>query len=174
MIIKFIRAIQLDNISLMHISLRKDIAGHWTPGTQDGSDTPGEHEDSTWLYPEPPMKSISLAPTVECCFTGVYPNIARFFEKDNVKYLDFAVYEPDFNGHERIILPDTLTKDKLVWDAHITNEYRVLDSVDMVKKGTVRIFNTNKSPTRKTHPFNNPKNPEESVGPLNIKFEWLK
>lgn len=170
--IRFVRSSLLD-LQLYHISFKGDLAGIWTPGTQAGSDTPGEAEDSSWAYPEPPMVAISVSPTVSDCFIGVFPNVARFFQKDNLPHMNFFVYQPVFKGNERVVKPEVLTKDKWVWDAHVTHEHRILDSVEMVCVGEIEVFNTNKSATRSTHPFNDPKNPEENVGPSNVHFKWL-
>lgn len=171
--IRSVRSRLLLGLQLYHISFKGDLAGLWTPGTQAGSDVPGESEDSSWAYPEPSMAAISVAPTVEGCFLGVFPNVAKFFEKENFPHMNFFVYQPVFEGHERVVKPVTLTKDKLVWDAHITYEHRILDSVEMVLCGEIEVQNTNKVSTRQTHPFNDVKNPEESVGPSSVVIKWL-
>lgn len=171
--IRFVRSRLLLGIPLYHISFNGDLEGIWTPGTQAGSDTPGEAEDSSWAYPEPPMKAISVSPTVEACFIGVFPNVARFFEKDKFPHMNFFVYQPVFEGQERVVKPVTLTTDKLVWDAHITQEHRILDRVHMARVGEIEVLNTNKSSTRMTHPFNDVKNPEESVGPSDVTIKWV-
>lgn len=119
------------------------------------------------------MKAISVSPTVVDCFVGVFPNVARFFEKDRLPHINFFVYQPRFIGTERVVLPVTLTEDKLVWDAHITQEHRILDKVEMERVGEIEVLNTNKCRTRMTHPFNNVKNAEESVGPSGIIIKWL-
>ncbi|MCY1453951.1 hypothetical protein D9M71_709780 [compost metagenome] len=87
--------------------------------------------------------------------------------------MDFSVYEPVFEGGERVWTPELLTKHKAVWDAHITKEHSILDSVKMRLIGEVRIFNTNKEPTVMTHPFDDPNEPEQSIGPKEITFKWL-
>lgn len=160
-------------VNLFHISLNKNLEGIWIPGEQAGFDQVGEQEDSSWPYPEPSMHAICTSPEINRCFLGVYPNISRFFTKDLVKSLDFAVYSPEFKGEERIVKPDTLTKDKLVWDAHVTKEHRILDQVKMNLVGIIRVKNTNGVAVIKTHPFNNSKNPLETVGPLDINYKWL-
>lgn len=171
--VRFVRSILL-NTPLYHISFNGELEGIWTPGTQAGSDTPGEAEESSWPYPEPPMTAISVSPTVEECFIGVFPNVARFFEKGRLSHLNFFVYRPVFEGTERVVKPTTLTKDKLVWDAHITQEHRILDAVQMERVGEIEVLNTNKASTRLTHPFNDTKNPKESVGPSSVVIKWLE
>lgn len=169
----FVRSRLLSGMKFYHISLNGDLAGVWTPGVQAGFDTPGIDEDSSWAYPEPPMDAVCVSPSLEGCVRGVFPNIARFFEKDNLPFLSFYVYQPVFKGGERIVVPETLTLEKLVWDAHVTQEHRILDKVEMKLYGTIKVLNTNKSETFKTHPFSRNENPEESVGPSDIKIRWF-
>ena len=171
--VRYVRSRLLGNLQLYHISFNGELEGLWVPGTQAGSDTPGEAEDSSWAYPEPAMTAISLSPTVEACFVGVFPNVARFFEKEHYPHMNFFVYQPVFEGHERVVKPSTLTKDKLVWDAHITQEHRILDNVVMSRIGEIEVLNTNMSSTRETHPYNDVKNPKESVGPSRVVIKWL-
>ena len=168
-----ILAEKLIDFVLCHISFNGNLKGLWTPGEQAGFDTPGEHEDSSWPYPEPPMKAISLGPDIERCFRGVYPSVAKFFEEEKLPHLNFFVYRPVFKGHERVVPPDILVREGWVWDAFATQEYRILDPVMMKRVGEVQIMNTNTSPTMKIHPFNNPRNPKESVGPTSIRYKWL-
>jgi len=170
---KSFAAKKLAGFVLCHLSFKGDLEGVWTPGTQAGSDVPGEHEDSSWAYPEPPMTAISLGPDIERCFRGIYPNVARFFERDKLPHMNFFVYRPVFEGRERIVPPDILVKDKWVWDAHATQEYRVLDPVMMKLVGEVQIMTTNSSPIMKAHPFNDPKNPKEDMGPTTIRYKWV-
>jgi hypothetical protein len=159
---------------LFHLSLNGALEGLWTPGEQAGFDTPGEQEDSTWAYPEPPMQAVCVAPTLEGCFLGVFPNVAKFFEVGKVPYLNFYVYRPKLTGKERIVSPQVLTNERLVWDAHVTGEWRILDPVEMRMVGIIQVRNTNRSPTRMTHPFNDSSLPLESVGPQDIHIRRLK
>lgn len=159
---------------LFHISFNGNLEGIWTPGEQAGFDTPGEQEDSTWPYPEPPMSAICVASTLEGCFVGVFPNVARFFEKDNLPHMNFYVYRPKLTGKERLVSPDVLTSERLVWDAHVTGEWRILDPVQMEISGEIQVKNTNKSVTRMTHPFNDRSLPLESVGPRDIQIKRFK
>jgi hypothetical protein len=119
------------------------------------------------------MAAVSLAPSVTYCFRGIFPNVAKFFQKDKLPHMNFFVYCPVFKGDERIVLPTTLTKDGWVWDAHETQEHRVLDPVEMALLGEVEIMNTNSSAILTTHPFDNPRNPREEVGPTSVRYKWI-
>lgn len=171
---KFIRSALLSVGPLYHISFKDSLEGLWVPGTQAGSDEPGEHEESSWEYPEPSMTAISTALTIEGCFLGVFPNVARFFQKDKLPWMNFYVYTPVFEGHERVVTQATLTKGKWVWDAHVSGEYRILDKVQMKLVGEVKIFNTNKASMIMTHPYGESALGQESAGPSVIKYEWVK
>jgi hypothetical protein len=172
-VLKTVRSRLLTTGQLFHISFNGALAGLWTPGTQAGFDVPGEHEDSSWAYPEPPMAAIAVAPKVEDCFRGVFPNVAKFFEVEKYPHMNFYVYRPVFEGDERVVTPQVLTKDRWVWDAHVTHEHRIIDPVEMELVGEVEIMNCNSSPTMQTHPYGYTGYPKESVGPTTIKYRWL-
>lgn len=155
------------SVSLFHISFKNNLAGIWQPVLPAGM------ELGSGKYPEPKQPRISVSPDVIGCFRGVFPNVSKFFEEKNFPHMDFYVYSPVFDGGERIWTPELLTTNKAVWDAHVTKEHSILDSVTMGRVGEVRIYNTNKSPTMMTHPFDDINEPEQSVGPKEIKFKWL-
>ena len=163
-------------LTLYHLSFNGGLVGVWDP---EFNQKPDENHpetidlDKVPFYPEPNIPRISVAPTIEGCFRGVYPNVYRYFEEKNYPHMDFFVYSPAFEGSERIVTPDILTSHHLVWDACITNEYLILDKVKMVLVGKVRIQNTNKEPTLKIYPFGDKKLEKESVGPETIKVSWL-
>lgn len=166
--------------TLYHISFKnKTFQGMWYPDNPAGFDeseesSPGVVGDSSFPYPEPSLPRISVGPTIEQCFRGVFPNVASMFEKKNYPYMQFSVFTPAFTGNERIILPEELTKHRMVWDACVSDEHCILDPVMMKYIGQVQIENTNVSPTMFIHPFGDPKNPVESVGPATIRYRWLQ
>ncbi len=179
---KDIKSVKVKNIvlpRLFHISFKDDLEGIWTPRLPDGSDeTNGPEEEipdeEKFPYPEPSVARISVSPTIEGCFIGVFPNVAKFFEKDNIPWMNFYVYSPVFKGNERLVTWEMLCKDRVIWDAIVTKEYCILDKVQMVKIGEVKVYNTNKEKTRKIHPFGDKALPVESAGPENIRFEWVE
>jgi len=164
---------------LFHVSFKsKSWQGIWTPGNPAGSEeveesAPGVVGDQSFPYPEPNLPRVSVGPSIEGCFRGVFPNVAQYFEKKNYPWAQFSVFQPQFTGRERVVLPGELTAKRFVWDACVTEEHCILDPVFMKFIGIIKVFNTNKSPTMFIHPFGDPKLPVESVGPANIKFEWI-
>lgn len=142
---------------LYHISFNSKLEGTWIPKNPDGE--PG---GIYVKYPEPDLPRISVAPTIRNCFMGIYPNISALFEKQNVPYVDFTVYNPIFKGSERIISPDELSKYRMVVDAHVTQEWCILDKVYMQNIGLVRVNNTysDDAPFVKYTPFGDHTLPE--------------
>jgi hypothetical protein len=155
-------------IPLYHISFDGTLQGVWNPQNPAGSElkTPG-------AYPEPELPRISVAPTLAQCFQAIYPNISQFFEEQNFPHLDFHVYRPLFKGHERILTPAALLRYDLVHDAHMTDEYCILDPVFMAHVGNIRIDNTNNLPFLSYYPFNNMDNPKKGFAPCHIKVKKL-
>lgn len=105
---------------------------------------------------------------------GVYPNVSKYFEERNYPSMFFHVYSPVFKGNERVVTPETLTHDRHVWDAIATQEYLILDKVQMNHWGTFEVSNTNKEPTHFIHPFGDRRLPKESVGPGNIHYTLVE
>lgn len=164
---------------LFHISFKdKSAAGIWLPDDPAGFDeseetAPGVVGDTSWPYPEPSLPRISFSPTIEQCFRAVFPNVAKFFKEKKYPYMEYNVFQPHFKGTERVVTSEELTLKKFVWDACVTEETCVLDPVMVKHVGRIRVLNTNASPIMFIHPFNDPKNPLESVGPSNIKVVYM-
>lgn len=153
---------------LYHISFETDLNGVWQPRNPYGEDNA---QDA--LYAEPDLPRISCAPTIEQCFQAIYPNVSQYFEIENYPNLDFHVYCPIFRGYERVLPPRYLTNHRYVHDAHLTDEYCILDPVFMRKIGQVRIQNTEHNSTLNYHPFNQLTNSERFFAPTDIKVKWL-
>lgn len=162
---------------LYHLSFRDDLEGIWTPREPDGVDEEDQVEvpdSEKFPYPEPSIIRISVGTSIEGCFLGVFPNVAKFFQKDNLPWMNFSVYSPVFKGNERIITNVTLTKDRVVWDAVVTGEYCILDKVQMERLGEVKVYNTNKAKTQLIHPFGDRRLGLEQAGPDTIRYEWVE
>ncbi len=124
---------------LYHISFRDDLEGIWEPKEPDGDYNPAEDAS---LVGEVIDKRISLSPTIEQCFQGVFANVKHLFTNTH-KTLTFNVYSPKYTGNELIVTPEKLTSQKFVHDAHITKEHCIITKVNMVKIGTVSIEEPN-------------------------------
>lgn len=168
----------LGNLALYHISFNSKLEGIWDPEFNQKPDENhpevADPSNTPW-YPEPNLGRISTAPSIPGCFVGVFPNVSKFFEEKKFPHMNFYVYTPVFKGSERVVEPETLTKDRLVWDAIFTGEHLILDEVYMRLVGEIEILNTNKLQTAYIYPFGDRKEPLASVGPgMGIDFRWVK
>lgn len=160
---------------LYHLSFSGKKEGVWKPLTPAGTEEVDQDEVE---FGEPLVPRISLSPTLEKCFRAIYPNIDFYFHHHKFPHLDIYAYRPKFKGHENVVKPETLTEQRWVWDAHVTEEHWVLEAVEMELVGRYRFYNTEKgSKDRgyKTKPFNDPHYKGVGyVGPTKVDFIPLK
>lgn len=153
---------------LYHLSFRDNLEGRWIPRNPDG--TALESIDIS----EPDLPRISVSTDITKCFQAIYANVFHYFENDHYPYIDFFVYSPVLTGKEEILTPEQLRKKRMIHDTHITDEYCILDPVQMNLMMKVRIFNTNKSPKLKYHPYGDRRTQEWNLAPRDVKHEVLK
>lgn len=133
-----------------------------------------EDEQETGPYPEPPLARISFSPSVEQCYRAIYPNISHYFTQANYPSIDMSVYRAVFTGREDVILPEVLTQNRWVWDAHVTEEHWVMSPVKVERVARVRFKNQKNVPELTTPPFDDPAEPRRKhVGPTTIDFSYL-
>lgn len=168
---KSVQSSSLD-CELYHLSFNGKKNGIWEPMTPAGTEDVNQDDME---FGEPPVPRISMSPTLEQCFRAIYPNIDFYFKEKKFPHLDIYAYRPLFKGRERIVLPETLTGERWVWDAHVTGEHWVLDNVEMGMVGRYRFFNTEDGrPGLRTRPFGDRNQPNRSyVGPVNVSFVSL-
>jgi hypothetical protein len=154
---------------LYHISFDGSLEKTWYPQNPAGSEQ--SHASST---SEPDLPRISCAPTIEQCFQAIYPNVCRYFEKENYPHMDFYVYQPQLKGSERVLTPEDLRKSRFVHDAHMTQEYCILDPVYMKRTMKVTITNTNKSEFMKHRPFADGRFKERWFAPKEVRYEVVE
>jgi hypothetical protein len=162
-------AIKIKNF--YHISFNGKLEGVWTPKVPDGKSGSLIRSD---IPSEPNTPRISISTSIEKCFQAIFPNVYRYFEKDNYPYMEFFVYSPIFKGTERLFSTEDLIDGKLVHDAHMTKEYCVLDPVFMKLKMKIKVFNTNKNRFLSYHPFNDKNSDKKWFAPSNIQYEILE
>lgn len=123
---------------LYHISFNKNLPLTLVPKQPDGSGE-GEVGDSSLAEDLPPR--VCFAPSVEKCFIAIYPNISHLFEEENNPHIDIYVYErkPESVAEKDYMTPEHLTSNKLVHDAHITDEYVFFKPVKVERIAKVRI-----------------------------------
>lgn len=164
---------------LYHISFDRKLEGVWEPKQPDGMTSifkslkPGT--EGFRRYPEPRTKRISLAPTIEGCFLGVYENIKGLFDIKNYPYLIFAVYKPKITSKTKMVSNLELTEKNKVWDAHITGESWIVSKVEMELVGLVEIKSPKGTKTLDVYPFGNTDLPLiTTTMPAYITYKWLK
>lgn len=155
---------------LYHISFRDDLEGKWKPRNPVGDSKSNLKSE----YPEPDLPRISLSPTIEQCFQAIYPNVKQFFEEKHFPYMEFYVYTPKLRGTERILTPKELTDKRYVHDAHMTDEYCILDPVYMQLHSKIRILNTEKSKMLYYNPFGDPETKRKPFAPYIVKYVVVK
>jgi hypothetical protein len=141
-----------------HLSFNGELEGKWIPRQPDGYDEQN-NKDST--IGEPSVARISVAPTIEGCIRAIYPNVFRFFEKNNYPYIDMYVYSPEKLLKRDVVSTKELTTKRYVWDAHVTGEFWIIHPVVMKRIAKIRIMNPGKNNVMHTYPFN-----DKSVGEL--------
>jgi hypothetical protein len=166
MLLTEIFADELDKV-LYHISFKKDLEGMWEPKTPAGG-------GSRTGMSEPDTPRICVSPTIEQCFQAIYPNISKYFEEKDYPHMNFYVYVAQVVGTEEIIEPKDLTKQRLVPDAHLTDEHWILDPTFMQLHSKIRIKNTNDNKWLKFHPYDDKSEKKQGFAPDKIKYKILK
>lgn len=154
--------------NLIHISFDPTLAGLWVPKLPVSLDN-GEKS----IYSEPDVPRICLAPSVKECFWAIYPNISNLFEHQNLPHMDFYVYAPEPESDVMVVTPETLTQQRLVLDAHVTNEHWVLCDITMRLIKKIRIYNPGQCSFVSFRPFNDPAMKRLDLAPEVINIdEW--
>lgn len=115
---------------------------------------------------------VSFSPTIQQCFSAIYPNISQYFEKLNYPYMDMYVYCPVKWGKQ---IPTNTILEK-VWDSHITGEVCYQEPVQVVKVAQIRIRQVGNQGSEQmifAQPFNNPFMKPRFISPI-IRFEVVK
>ena len=158
-------------LGMYHISFRDNLAGLITPRQPDGSEggVSDQNHGKEEGYPEHLPERISFSPTIQQCFSAIYPNISHLVEVEKYPHLDFYVYAPIIQENTQFI--DTATILKEVWDAHVTGEICVTTPVEFVRISKIRVWVTDKE--IRARPYNSTKHPMQFVSPV-IRYQVLK
>jgi hypothetical protein len=152
---------------LLHLSFNQKLEGVWKPRVPDGS------FDIVTVMSEPLYPRISVAPTVEKCFWGIYPNVSKFFEKRKLPYMVMMVYTPRLKSNTKLVKNEDIVKDRLVHDAHMTEESFILTPVYMERTQLVKIYNCLNNPEVYYYPFND-KEKQRKFLSYEITFDVLE
>lgn len=141
-----------------HLSFRDDLPTVLTPKQPDGSAT------TTGKLTEILPPRVSFAPSIQQCFSAIYPNVSKYFEEHNYPHMDMFVYCPLSVGKK--IPKDTILES--VWDSHITDEVCYTTNIKVIRVAKIRITNPHLNKFREdiyTNPFNNPMAKRRYVSP---------
>jgi hypothetical protein len=99
---------------------------------------------------------VSFAPSIFHCLQAIIPNVYEklFSDEGQKNGVDFFVYQMKPGQKVRIKTPMELTKERLVWDAHVTHEYCVLDPVEIVPLGKINAWVDKSDPGLTIYPYN--------------------
>jgi len=166
------RDLKGDVPALYHISLDGDLEGFWEPGHPSGGTESLTDEEYEELFSEPSIPRVSVSPTIEGCFRGVYPNMSKLMEVKKQPYVDFFAYSPVL-GKVRILTNAELTKRRYVHDAHVTLEHWITERVRMKLVGVVRVYNTVNTGGLLYRPYNLKKLEPIYHSPKEVRFTWM-
>ena len=146
-----------------HLSFRENLPTVLSPRHPDGSG-----DNKTKLVEKLPPR-ISFSPSIQQCFSAIYPNISKYFEEENYPHMDMYVYCPLVAGKR---IPNDVVLEK-VWDSHITGEVCYTSEVKVIRIGKIRILNPGKKGVSiHAHPFNNPMAKLQFISPV-IEYQIL-
>ena len=162
--VESVKEIKLGNVKpvvtelVYHLSFRENLPTVLTPKQPDGSAT------TINVLTEQLPPRVSFAPTIQQCFSAIYPNVAKYFEEHNYPHMDMYVYCP-LSGGKKIPKNTILER---VWDSHITDEVCYVVNIKVIRVAKIRIGNPYLNKQREdiyTCPFNNPMAKRRFVSP---------
>jgi hypothetical protein len=153
---------------LFHLSFNGELEGTWSPKSPDGDYDDTDVEN---MHGEPTTPRISLSPTVEQSFQAIYANVKHLF--DEYPRLTFYVYTPEFTGREKIVTPEQFSENKLIHDAHITQEHSILTPLNMKLMSRVTVYPPERKNQIGYYAFGVTDKEYYGWLPGKIKTEWL-
>ena len=156
-----------------HLSFDYELAGIWKPRTPAGFDYVKDAKGYGKGMTEPKTPRICLSSSIEGCFYAIYPNIYSLFEVKNYPHGLFCLYRAFIDTKDKdFVANNILTKEHLVWDAHVTQEVWYKGELEMNRFQQVRITPL-KEEKIYTNPFNDPGQERRFVSPQ-CKIEVVK
>lgn len=145
---------------LLHLSFNDSLEGILKPKYPDR-----DPHVKVGKYTESDLPARTcFASTIQGCFSAIYPNISKFYEEENHKFLEFQLYIGIPDNKTTFVPNDIVLKN--VWDAHITGEVCVTSPIKVVRYLTLSIGCLDTEIW--TRPYNSPKEKERFVSPRAI------
>lgn len=153
--------------TLHHISDNGNLEGIWKPRV------PAVFDTEKITAPTDNFARICVAPTIHNCFQSIYRNISNRFNEKTNESLVFYVYTPVLTGNERVLDPNYLTTNKLVQEAHVTQEHCIIDPVEMVLSAKIEVTNIDNDKQTYYKPYDDSSAPSVYLAPSQIIFKVL-
>ena len=152
---------------LFHLSPNRNLVSPMRPRR------PVKGNTTSVVIGEADVARISFAETIPECFMGIYMNFSHYFDKLKVPFIDLCLYAAKLKTTTKIIGPTDLTKYTMVYDAHVTNEYSVMEAIPIELIATVRIYNCSKGEFVAVKPFGNENSGSTYMlpDPIELKFD---
>lgn len=152
--------------SLFHISFNGNLPNTLFPRQPEDSNF--KKKKTSPLTEDLPNR-VSFSPSIQQCFSAIYPNVSKYFEELKYPYMTFFVYSPIMNTGKKLKRELVYSK---VWDAHFTEEECFYTKVDIRKVAKINILrpNDNNQKDIVIHPFNDTSLPKRFVSPT-VKFK---
>lgn len=139
-----------------HLSFDDDLEGEWKPRTPVGFDMVKDAKGYGPNMTEPRTPRICLSPSLAGCFAAIYPNIYSLFEVKKYPHSLHYVYGAEIDDQDPLFNETSrLTKDRAVWDAHLTQEVWYRGKLNMRLLQRIKCT-PNLKKSIYVHPFNDP------------------
>lgn len=137
------------NQRLYHLSLRSDLQGKLlVPKPATATNTVGNLKPKkrkfNWSTEIAPVR-ISTSPTIEECYYSIFVQIKLIVEQEmkipEGETFQMYLYEVDIKPDTVIITNDTIVRNKMIYDAHVSKEAGIISPVKFKNRQTVRFVN---------------------------------
>lgn len=150
------------------------VVTRWNPLTPPWASTEDiKYKSAFDITTEPSNERICFSTDIDKCIRAIWGNYEHLFDNSPDGTLQFAVFTPV--GDIKAVSPITITKNKWVHDAFLTDEWWVLDPVVMKHLGYVKVYDTRDSGYIPYRMFNDSALPVEGrLRPKEVKWVWSR
>lgn len=166
---------------LYHVSFNGDLPSTLMPklpaGMEDDYTPSKAGKSKAARFPEPDdIRRVSFGLSIEGCIHATYPNWWHYFEdsKFNFPYVEMWVYRAVLQRGNILVSAETLSEERMVWDALANGEWWVIDPVSIEKFAKIRVDNANDKEPRFIHPYGDHREPKVEAGPKGFDIEIIE
>lgn len=151
--------------NLIHLSFNGQLPKTLEPRLPDGTELTDKGD---LKVPEFDTPRVSFSTSLVGAIRAIYPNIADVVANSPDGWVEIHIYAAKYDN-QRLIDTKQLTKDRLVWDAHLTDEVCVLDPIEVIPGGSVVFQPVGDGIV--TRAYNHPRGERLTVYPEAIKVK---